>query len=99
MTSFINLFYKIVLHARVKSSKPTEPAAHTLANDGLLFQKTLLLFRKETHIRHFTWHELGRGKNPLLNLSTFTEKFFCCHGKIQSVPDYLTSIQCISAHH
>lgn len=88
---------------RVKNNKPTEPAAHMFANDRLHFQNSLLLFRKERHIRKethiFTWQEFGRGKNPFLNMSNFTEEFFCCHGKIQSVPDYLTSIQRIPAHH
>lgn len=85
--------------ATVKSSSPADPAAHTFANGRPLCRNNSVFFGRETQIWHFTWQEVGRGKNPFLNLPAFAEKFLRRHGKIQSVPDYLTSLQRISSHH
>lgn len=62
-------------------------------------QACRLLHQYSSKNNYITWKEFGRGENPLLDLSTFTEKFLCRHGKLQSVLDDLTGLQCISAHH
>lgn len=45
-----------------------------------------------------TWHKFSRGKNLFLYLSTFCQKFLCCHGKLQSVFNNLSSFQSLFPH-
>lgn len=90
-------------------------ATHTRANDrslfsweqisGILLFYISVFFCERPKIRSWnwqimnTWHEFGSGKQPLLYLSAFSQKFLCCHWKFQSVPNNLGGSQSTFPHH